>query len=35
MFVLDKFDIYDICFKYLNEDFVEIMLFFFYGIIMC
>lgn len=33
--VLDKSDIYDTCFKYSNEDFVEIMLFPFHGIIMC
>lgn len=33
--VLDKSDIYDTCFKYSNEDFVEIMLFPFEGIIMC
>lgn len=26
--VLDKSDIYDTCFKYSNEDFVEIMLYF-------
>lgn len=35
MSVLDKSDIYDTCFKYSNEDFVEIMLFPFHGIIMC